>query len=390
MCSRIFGLKPDDDVDAIFNLDMDTHLSVQYENRPVASSANEFRSTIERPMNANSIRPQNSDSGLGTENTLQDNGGVSNAPSLILELPDREQLQEHHGNLDSAIGTESQETDQLSPSSFNYTANENGESQVSYFSFTMNQSSSYFAPSQNEMFSQDYQNFQFHSMDANPCPVQHSDHSTNFDTQRQSTNDTSLSNLSFYSLMKRSLMRQNFQPPCSSTQLDVTTPCVTPGYAIEDETFSQFFNNRSFSTSGPSCSDFDTRNLSLEIASPVYFPGSDGHPYREDEQSDLTPPANMETARSILDPFQSQNNTRDECPSNQHQNGATASNLPKSILDLYEQIKSSGLSDWSFVYALSAQTCQEFLPMNYNITLKTSLLLSIASIDTVSGELFTH
>lgn len=58
--------------------------------------------------------------------------------------------------------------------------------------------------------------------------------------------------------------------------------------------------------------------------------------------------------------------------------------IPESVFDLYKQIKGGDLSDWSFVYALSAQTCQEFMPMNYNITLKICLLLSIASIDTVS------
>lgn len=62
--------------------------------------------------------------------------------------------------------------------------------------------------------------------------------------------------------------------------------------------------------------------------------------------------------------------------------------IPKAITNLYAQIKSAGYSDWSFVHALSAQTCQEYLPMSSNVFLKKSLLLSIASIDTVSLRLW--
>lgn len=60
--------------------------------------------------------------------------------------------------------------------------------------------------------------------------------------------------------------------------------------------------------------------------------------------------------------------------------------IPLSVKKLYEEIHKS-LSDWSFVYAVAAQLCQDMLPMDCYVNLKMGLLLSIASIQ-VSHEFY--
>ncbi|XP_055370714.1 uncharacterized protein LOC129605154 [Condylostylus longicornis] len=52
--------------------------------------------------------------------------------------------------------------------------------------------------------------------------------------------------------------------------------------------------------------------------------------------------------------------------------------IPNSIVNLYKSIKYL-YSDFSFVYALSAQMCQDIVPMNSFIILKIALILSLAS-----------
>lgn len=53
--------------------------------------------------------------------------------------------------------------------------------------------------------------------------------------------------------------------------------------------------------------------------------------------------------------------------------------FPESIKILYERIRSA-YSDYAFAHAISAQMCQEILPMDAYVTLKQSLLLSIISV----------
>ncbi|KAJ6646697.1 Minichromosome maintenance domain-containing protein 2 [Pseudolycoriella hygida] len=116
------------------------------------------------------------------------------------------------------------------------------------------------------------------------------------------TSDTSLADHSFHSLMNRSLVEDL---PSTSTQLEMMTQ-----------------NNETFGDDG------DKLNTQHGTWS--------GY---------LTPRA-----------F-----TQYEQKSQQH-----SQSIPQSILDLHTQVMCSGLSDWSFVYALSAQICQEFMPMSYN------------------------
>lgn len=52
--------------------------------------------------------------------------------------------------------------------------------------------------------------------------------------------------------------------------------------------------------------------------------------------------------------------------------------IPLSVQKLHQEITKS-LSDWSFVYAIAAQLCQDILPMDCYVNLKMGLLLSIAS-----------
>lgn len=56
--------------------------------------------------------------------------------------------------------------------------------------------------------------------------------------------------------------------------------------------------------------------------------------------------------------------------------------IPCSILNLYQNIRNS-FSEFCFIYAISAQMCQEILPMDYLIDLKIALLLSITSIQVI-------
>lgn len=53
--------------------------------------------------------------------------------------------------------------------------------------------------------------------------------------------------------------------------------------------------------------------------------------------------------------------------------------IPSSIQNLYKSITCT-YSDASFVHAIAAQLCQDYLPMDSMSLLKTSLLLSLASI----------
>lgn len=52
--------------------------------------------------------------------------------------------------------------------------------------------------------------------------------------------------------------------------------------------------------------------------------------------------------------------------------------IPNSILKLFCLIRSNQ-SDWAFVHTISAQMCQDFMPMDCFISLKQGLLLSLAS-----------
>uniref|UniRef100_A0A1B0FGR9 Uncharacterized protein n=1 Tax=Glossina morsitans morsitans TaxID=37546 RepID=A0A1B0FGR9_GLOMM len=61
-------------------------------------------------------------------------------------------------------------------------------------------------------------------------------------------------------------------------------------------------------------------------------------------------------------------------------NAATdASSIPKSVKQLYDVVKAK-YTDFAFIYALSAQLCQDRIPMDCFVTLKMGLLLSLASI----------
>uniref|UniRef100_A0A1A9W273 MCM domain-containing protein n=1 Tax=Glossina brevipalpis TaxID=37001 RepID=A0A1A9W273_9MUSC len=56
-----------------------------------------------------------------------------------------------------------------------------------------------------------------------------------------------------------------------------------------------------------------------------------------------------------------------------------ASSIPKSVKQLYDVVKAK-YTDFAFIYALSAQLCQDRIPMDCFVTLKMGLLLSLASI----------
>ncbi|XP_037031821.1 uncharacterized protein LOC119071167 isoform X2 [Bradysia coprophila] len=400
MCSRIFGLKENEDLDDIFTLDdWDPQPKNIRDSRKVATKQIEtLESALQTPMNLEYLQGRNSDSAIGTENSPRIVESTSD--QLSVHLSNRsfsEQFFEAHEFSDSAVGTESQSTvadtlpNQLSSSDFlNSTSTANFESQASNLwpSLTQETASQVFLPTQSEMFSQDFASSMDETLDSCMIPTtsnnlasQHSFYNfqtINSDlqrsTQHQSTNNTSLGNLSFYSLMQRSLMKDTLQPSCSSIQLALMTPTATQTDFTQDGAFSQFFTNRNISGNEPTqgCS-----NLAQDITdASTQLSGTNSDLFRQFDE-------NLRDSQSIrLGSHRQLNEQQVDLESQQY--SLNASLLPKSILDLYEQIKSSGLSDWSFVYALSAQTCQEFMPMSYNVTLKTSLLLSIASIDTSS------
>lgn len=64
---------------------------------------------------------------------------------------------------------------------------------------------------------------------------------------------------------------------------------------------------------------------------------------------------------------------------------ADASLMPSSVKQLYDVIREQ-YSDFSFMYALSAQLCQDRVPMDCFVTLKMGLLLSLASIGVSMSE----
>lgn len=64
---------------------------------------------------------------------------------------------------------------------------------------------------------------------------------------------------------------------------------------------------------------------------------------------------------------------------------ADASMMPSSVKQLYDVIREQ-YSDFSFMYALSAQLCQDRVPMDCFVTLKMGLLLSLASIGVSMSE----
>lgn len=61
--------------------------------------------------------------------------------------------------------------------------------------------------------------------------------------------------------------------------------------------------------------------------------------------------------------------------------------LPMSVKQLYDVVKTQ-YSDFAFIYALSAQLCQDCIPMDCCIALKMALLLSIASISVSTNKYF--
>lgn len=379
MHSRIFGLKEGDDLDKIFSLDdWESEPDIQQETQQTGA----FESALQTPMSPEPHRAGNSDSAFGTENTLRIIGTTSDRLSA-------------NRSFDSAVGTKSPSTTDALPSQspFNFLnrrTTETFDSQVSdAWPFLSGRNASQ-VPSES-LFSQEFATSSINATsDGCLIPATNNDRdsqqsfdnfftSTNRSSQHQATNHTSLGNLSFYSLMKRSLMKDNLQQPTSSIQLELITPTATQTDYTQHGEFSQFFNS-----TGNEPTQNSSQNLAQVTANSTnQSAGSNDAFFRQFEDQHDSQSQLFQTASSIFASYLTQVNEHPDVAETQQYSSGT-SIVPQSIIDLHEQIKGSGLSDWSFVYALAAQSCQEFMPMSYNVTLKTSLLLSIASIDAAS------
>lgn len=386
MCSRqVFGPKDEDDYDEIFNLDC---VDPQYN----IHNSSAF-------VNNRQIAP------ISTERRWSC-ADACETPKFDL-IPSNENCQLSNNNLatnvrrsqysDSAVGSSllaRNSTLSMHSSSklFNDITYDDSEGRGSSLRMSMApvRDRSNFPSTQDEMFSQAFGNS---SMD-----------SSSVATQPRLTNDSSLANHSFFSLMQRSMLKEHLQLPTSSFQLSVASQ--EHEIKTSGETFSSIFKTPTIGE-GARYYNLNPVSQSQEISavtSQDLRTGSIEDSYRQvmenqhSSQSQCAAADGIFTGCSIEDSYRRVMEKRhDEQPqrqnvilSSQNQNSKfiDVSSLPRSVVDLYQQIKSTQLSDWSFVYALSAQVCQGFMPMNFNVTLKISLLLSIASIDSVSLAYF--
>lgn len=352
MHSRIFYTDDDVDYDQILNLDgIDPQPIRTFSN--VVNNRQNVSEIEKRYHMAAALQTPKIDSFLNLEKPQTSNFAFSS---------------------DSAVGTESQMTKICSMSNLisptasiqtNQTFEGRGKSPMA-----QDVNNLVFRLTQDETFSR---HFEDSAMDisSDGCRFQSinvrtSSSNGDYASEPRFTNEPTMSNLSFYSLMQRNIMKENIEQPSSSRfQLAMATQDnLTQGVV-----FTPFFDNRSISGDGKR----SVYHQSQEIFSPeVPNFSSVSASYRQFEGSHRDDQSQGQDCFNIMS----------------HQNRPkNAYSIPKSVFDLYTQIKSTDLSDWSFVYALSAQACQEFMPMSYNVALKTSLLLSIASIDLVSVKL---
>lgn len=78
----------------------------------------------------------------------------------------------------------------------------------------------------------------------------------------------------------------------------------------------------------------------------------------------------------------SNNQNQSAAPANSQCLGNTTADttaMPSSVKQLFDVVKAQ-YSDFAFIYALSAQLCQDRIPMECFVTLKMALLLSLTSI----------
>lgn len=345
MHRQIFGVKDDDDLEAIFNLD-------QIDPRHVQNTTNNReRWNCEVPQS----------------NFLPNQANTQFCSNIYS---------------DSAVGTESS---MLSPPrQSNVMTKETSEFDDSSFRrpFMTQESFSRHLPIEEEMFSQDFMSSQVH-LASNAVPTQSVDHvfrppdnvdhsiNSSFVTELPRTNETSLSRLSFFSLLRRNLLQDNVQDPSN-----FYTPMMTQERDLNTQgnrEFSAYFEDPNLDGQNE-CNNPNSNIFSQGIC--TLRSNADLHRRVEDNQHSV--------------PYQLARDPVDTQPERRYFDGLlrdipNAESLPDSILDLYWNIKSTDSSDWAFVYALSAQTCQEFIAMNNNVILKLSLLLSIASINSVSA-----
>lgn len=348
MFSHLHGYIDDDELDAIFNLNdiipgpiKSTIINTVANNEEAASEKTKwtFESALQTPK-------CDSFSSRLMPHSVNRNGG---------------------SNSDSAFGTESQmtkinaESNQGSTYLLNRMTNENFDSQPicsQQLSMGMDQEKdvSLFLNTQDEMF---FLNLTNSSMDvtSDGCLSQ-----CNYNV-RQTSNDSFINR---DSSMQTSSMNHSFELPSSSLQQALLTPRIE-NQAVTVDSQNSRCNNLSQKTS------YSTTGFLIS-----------GCTYQRFQENDCDAPTQRRASTDLL------SSSIDDPPRRFMESHiiSNVSSLPESIIDLYEQIKSADLSDWSFVYALSAQACQEFMPMNYNVSLKTSLLLSLASIDVVSVKIF--
>lgn len=230
----------------------------------------------------------------------------------------------------------------------------------------------------------------------------------NVSTRKRSTNDVdsafSFSHSSTSSQWSSAVTKRPTQKTISNHQLNLPTN-ATP-FSDNDDfhsfTQSSYFLGKQYSGSDPlnqrmflsqsitsaSFSSIDTFGESLSsIHLDTYsqdeeFNEPDGRSYEQiDETNDL------ETFR--IEDYSEEEDLSSRTMENRNDRGQPIINpdggilgsiLPEiqPILNLFTQVKSQ-YSDCAFVYGLAAHMCKDIYPKNYNISLKTALLLSIVS-----------
>lgn len=188
----------------------------------------------------------------------------------------------------------------------------------------------------------------------------------------------------------------------SSHQSNLPTNAIPHSDGFHSFTQSSFFGSKQYPVSGPlnhrmfssqsinstSCSSIDSFGDSLSSShldtrpQDEEFNEPDGRSYEQiDETNDLESfQFGNSSGEEDLPSRSMENMNHEEQPVINPDDGIPGSILPEiqPILNLFAQIKSQ-YSDYAFVHGLAAHMCRDIYPKNYNISLKTALLLSIVS-----------
>lgn len=193
--------------------------------------------------------------------------------------------------------------------------------------------------------------------------------------------------LSFDSGSARSI--QNFSFP------DVSTPPLALPQSGGDMFAESSLLSQEEAANSEASADTETMGVSdmiLQMFPPTIDP-SDVRNSSPAESDGLNIDVSTQPVLSLEDAIDPELNRDDICMEDEPPSQIEASThrwrsiVPERVLQLFSQIRSS-LSDWAFVHTISAQLCQDFLPMDCFVSLKQGLLLSLASFQVIVFKIF--